>query len=70
VVLFDKTESYEKELILNIVEKLNDEKEKLPEGTRVSFLPSIKKLATTHLYLLTLFALLEIYRSYCLISAT
>jgi len=37
VVLFDKTESYEKELILNIIEKLNDEKEKLPEGTRVSF---------------------------------
>lgn len=37
MVLFDKTESYEKELILNIVEKLNDEKEKLREGTRVSF---------------------------------
>ena len=37
VVLFDKTETYEKELILNIIEKINDEKEKLSEGTRVSF---------------------------------
>jgi hypothetical protein len=37
LVLFDKTENYEKALILNIIEKISDEKEKLSEGARVSF---------------------------------
>jgi hypothetical protein len=37
VVLFDKTENYERELILNIIEKVTEEKEKVDEGLKVSF---------------------------------